>query len=111
MYHTCGSASAFIPDLIEAGMDILNPVQVSAVGMDAKTLNNKYGGKISFHGAIDEQSVLSVATPETVSLEVKIMKQLLGANGGYIMCSSHLLQDDTPIESILAMYDLANRAY
>lgn len=109
MFHSCGCVAPFIPDLIETGMDILNPIQVSAAQMDSVILKRSFGEKIAFHGAIDEQKTLCVATPEQVQQEVLDAKRILGADGGYIMCSTHFLQNDIPIENILAMYDTALR--
>jgi len=109
MFHTCGSAASFIPDLIETGMDILNPVQVSAANMSLSVLKRDFGSKIAFHGAIDEQETLSVATPEQVREKVLEARRILGEGGGYILCSTHLLQDDISIENILALYDTSLR--
>lgn len=105
MFHSCGCAAPFIPDLIDTGMDILNPVQVSAAQMDPAVLKQKYGAKIAFHGAIDEQKTLCVATPQQVQQEVLDAKRILGTGGGYIMCSTHFLQNDISVENILAMYE------
>lgn len=109
MFHSCGSCISFIPDLIEIGMDILNPIQVSAKNMDPLRLKREFGSTIAFHGAIDEQKTLSVAQPEEVRAEVLEAKRILGEGGGYILCSTHLLQDDTTIENILALYDVSLR--
>ena len=99
----------FIPELIDIGTDILNPVQVSAAGMDPSSLKRKYGKKLAFHGAIDEQFVLSSGSADEVRKAVVSARDILGAGGGYIMTSTHLLQDDIPIENILAMYDVSLR--
>jgi len=109
MFHACGCSAVFIPDLIETGMDILNPVQVSAADMEPEILKKRFGEKITFHGGIDEQKLLCSAGPAEVQAKVRETAQILGKNGGYILCSTHLLQDDIPIKNIVAMYDVSLR--
>jgi uroporphyrinogen decarboxylase len=105
--HTCGSVYDFIPDLIDAGVDILNPVQTRAKRMEPERLKKDFGNQIVFHGAIDEQRVLPFGTPDDVKKEVKYKIEILGKNGGYILAPSHNIQDDTPPENIVAMLDAA----
>lgn len=105
--HTCGSVYNFIPDLIDDGVDILNPVQTRAKNMEAERLKKDFGDKIVFHGAIDEQKVLPFGTEEDVKKEVKYKIETLGKNGGYILAPSHNIQDDTPPENIVAMLESA----
>jgi len=109
MYHTDGAASKLIPDLIELGVDVLNPIQADAPGMDPEHLKGEFGDHLSFHGGIDIIKTLPKGTPEDVKKEVLDRKQVLGKNGGYIMSSSHHIQADTPTENILAMYDQSLR--
>lgn len=104
MMHSCGSISKIIPDLIEAGVDILDPIQVTAKDMNPELLADQFGGKIVFHGGIDTQQVLPNATPEEVTKHAAYVKQTLGSKGGYIFSPSQLLGPDISIENILAMY-------
>ncbi len=105
-FHSCGAIEPIIPDLIEAGVTILDPIQTSAVGMEPRGLKQKYGSKLCFHGGIDVQSFLPFATPDEVRAKVKENCEILGSDGGYIIAPSHAVQPDTSLENILAMYDL-----
>ncbi|MBI5956147.1 MAG: hypothetical protein HY871_04005 [Chloroflexi bacterium] len=105
MHHTCGSVFPFVQDLIDVGVDILNPIQTSAKGMDPVALKRGFGERLVFHGAIDVQQVLPFATPERVKEEVKRIVATLGQGGGYILAPSHNIQADVPPENILAMYE------
>lgn len=104
-FHSCGSIAGLIPEFIDMGITILDPVQVSARGMDIGHLKKIYGDKITFHGAIDIQQLLPYATENEVRSEVRRTVSVLGENGGYILAPTHALQSDTPIENILAMYE------
>jgi uroporphyrinogen decarboxylase len=106
-YHSCGSVAHLIPDLIEMGVDVLNPVQVSAKGMDTAWLKREYGKDLCFWGAIDTQRVLPFGSPDDVRAEVKRRIADLGAGGGYVLCGVHNLQADVSVENICAMYDAA----
>lgn len=106
-YHTCGSVVHLIPDLIEMGVDALNPVQVSAKGMHSKKLKQEFGKDICFWGAIDTQRALPFGTPEDVKAEVKRRIEDLGPGGGYVLCAVHNIQADVSPENICAMYDAA----
>jgi len=107
MYHSDGAVMEAIPGLLDMGIDILDPIQLSAEGMDPSILKAKYGDKLSFHGGIDVQSVLPKKTPEEVRRFVRNLKEILGRNGGYIIAPSHAIQPDTPIENILAAFEEA----
>lgn len=109
MYHTDGAASKLIPDLIELGVDVINPIQTDAPGMDPEYLKSEFGNQLCFHGGIDIIKTLPKGTPEDVKREVLDRKHVLGKNGGYIMSSSHHIQADTPTENILAMFDQSLR--
>lgn len=111
MYHICGNCRAIIPDLIEIGMDILMPLQISARDMDPAELKNEYGQEISFWGGVDIQQFLPYANPDQVRQEVRRLIDILGKDGGYILSSSHNLLDDIPVDNILAMYDEAIQYY
>lgn len=101
-YHSCGNVTGLVGDLVEAGFEALNPVQVSAIP-DPAELKAKYGDKLSFWGAIDTQHVLPRGTPEDVREEVKLRIRQLGRSGGYIAASVHNLNPDVPPQNIIAM--------
>lgn len=105
MHHTCGSVFAFVPDLIDVGVDVLNPIQISARGMDPAALKREFGEQLVFHGGIDVQQLLPFAMPERVKEEIKRIVATLGQGGGYILAPSHNIQPDVPPENILAMYE------
>lgn len=106
LYHSCGSIFSFIPDLIEVGVDILNPVQVSAQNMDTKVLKEKFGGELSFWGAIDTTRVLPRGTKKEVKEEVRKRIDDLGPEG-YILTSVHDIQPDVPPENVITMFEEA----
>ena len=99
-FHSCGSISPVIPDLLNLGVSILDPVQVSAKGMDINLLKDKYGDELTFRGAIDTTELLPRGTKEEVKESVKHTVDILGKNGGYIFCSSNSINADTPIENV-----------
>jgi uroporphyrinogen decarboxylase len=108
-YHTCGSCIEYIPDLIDNGVDIINPVQTSATGMDPAKLKADFGDSIVFWGGgIDSQHVLPFATPEKVREEVKRNLEIFKPNGGYIFNNIHNIQAGVPGENIIAMYEAAH---
>ena len=111
LLHSCGSVREYIPELIEAGVDVLNPIQVGARGMVPAELKQDFGRELCFHGAIDIQQTLPRGTPDDVREEVRTRIGELGQDGGYIVCSTHNLQNDAPTENIVAMYDLDARSY
>ena len=103
-FHICGSCIEIIPDLIEMGVDILDPVQVSAKNMDLENLKKKFGRDICFHGGIDAQKFLPFAKPSEITSEIARLKKLFDGDGGIILGPSHYLTHDIPIENIIAMY-------
>ena len=109
LLHSCGAIFPLIGDLIEAGADILNPVQVTAKDMEPSALKKAFGEKIIFWGAIDEQYILPKLKAPEVSAEVGRIIDIMGKNGGYIIAPGHNLQDDTPPENIAAMYEAAKK--
>jgi uroporphyrinogen decarboxylase len=109
MYHCDGAVYSLIPDLIELGIDVLSPVEPGASGMAPGLLKSEFGDRLAFHGAIDIVQTLPKGTREEVRSEVRTRVQTLGAGGGYILCSSHHIQPDTPVENILEMYDVRLR--
>jgi uroporphyrinogen decarboxylase len=107
LYHSCGSVVHLIPDLIEMGVDALNPVQVSAKRMDTQALKREFGKDLAFWGAIDTQRVLPFGSPQDVRAEVQRRIADLGPGGGYTLCAVHNIQADVSPENICAMYDAA----
>ena len=106
-YHSCGSIVPVIDDLIEMGLDILDPIQPLAAGMDADSLAVRFGDRLTFHGGIDEQDLLPNGGVGDVRREVRRLMGTLGSDGGYIVCPAHALQPDTSPENIMAIYDTA----
>jgi len=104
MFHSCGAIREIIPDLIDAGFDILNPIQVRAAGMIPRELKKEFGEKICFHGGVDVQKTLPYGTVEEVKREVRERIDVLGENGGYILAPTHNFQADIPMENIIAVY-------
>jgi uroporphyrinogen decarboxylase len=105
MYHSCGAVFPLIgPFVDEMGIEVLNPLQPRAAGMDLERIKAGFGDRLSFHGAIDIQHTLPHGTPDEVQAEVRQRCELLGRGGGYICTSAHYLQADTPVENIIAMY-------
>jgi len=103
-FHSCGNIHAVIGDLIEIGVDLLNPVQVSAAPMrDTAQLKRDFGQRISFCGAIDTRNVLPHGTAEDVRAEVRRRIRDLAPGGGYIASAVHCIQPDVPPENVLAM--------
>jgi uroporphyrinogen decarboxylase len=102
-FHSCGSVYQYIPDLIEMGIDILNPVQASAAGMETHKLKNEFGKYISFWGAVDQQTVISVGSPLDVQNEVRKRINDLAIGGGYVVAPSHNLQADVIPQNIISM--------
>lgn len=104
--HSCGAINEIIPDLIECGVDILEPIQ-KVQGMEPEHLKADYGNKLTFHGGIDTQGVLPFGTPEEVQTETKKYLETLGSDGtGYILMASQSLEEDVPIVNIEAMYNV-----
>jgi len=109
MIHSCGAIEGFIPDLIGAGIGVLNPVQPRAKGMDSKKLKERHGDRICFHGGVDAQEVLPGGTSRDVEEEVRERIKAFAHNGGYILAPSHNIQVDTPPENVIAMYQAAQK--
>ena len=107
-HHDDGSIRQFLPDLVEMGIDVLNPVQWKCPGMALDGLKRDFGRQLCFHGGIENQEILPFGTPDSVRAEVRRNIDILAADGtGYILCSCHNLQVVTPVENIIAMYDEA----
>jgi uroporphyrinogen decarboxylase len=106
-FHTCGSVVDILDDLIEIGVDVLHPVQVTAAGMDPAYLKREYGDRLAFWGAIDTQHALPYGSVGDVRREVEERIEVLGRGGGYVLGAVHNIQPDVPVENILAMYEHA----
>ena len=102
-YHSDGSIYPIIPDLIEIGVDVLNPIQPDS--MDPARLKSEYGDRLRFFGAIDVQNTLPFGTPADVRSEVAARRATIGAGGGWICAPTHHVQADTPLENFWAMVD------
>jgi uroporphyrinogen decarboxylase len=108
-YHSCGATRGLIPDLIEIGFDILNPVQVSAKGMDTRELKKDFGKDIVFWGGVDTQHVLPFGKPQEVVDEVKRRIDDLAPGGGFVLAAVHNIQAFVPPENIVAAFDTARQ--
>jgi uroporphyrinogen decarboxylase len=109
--HSCGSIEIYINDLIEVGVDILNPVQTSAKNMDPQKLKDTYGDRITFWGGgCDTQSMLPNCTPQEIEAHVKERIAIFAPGGGYVFTPVHNIQADVPVENIIALYDAAIQA-
>ncbi len=107
-YHTCGACCEFIPELLDNGIDILNPLQISAAGMDPAKLKQEYGDRLSFWGgSIDAQHTLPSASPEVIRDHVRRNLAIWKPGGGYVFNNVHNIQPGVPAESIVALYDAA----
>jgi uroporphyrinogen decarboxylase len=109
-HHDDGGMRPFLPDLVEMGIDILNPVQWTCPGMELTALKRDFGGRVCFHGGIENQKILPFGTPDEVRAEVRhCIDALASDRTGYILAPCHNLQSITPLENIVAMYDEAWR--
>jgi uroporphyrinogen decarboxylase len=103
-FHTCGAVREIIPDLIEIGVDVLNPIQVSAVGMDTAVLKREFGRELAFWGGgVDTQRVLDSGTPAEVRDEVRRRIDDLATGGGFVFAATHNVQANVPPENVVAM--------
>jgi len=104
-WHSCGSIVPIIRDFIDIGLDVLNPIQPKANGMEPRFLKEQYGRELVFFGGVDVQELLPFGTPDEIKREIKQRMSILGENGGYIVAPAHNIQDDTPVENVLAFFD------
>jgi len=104
-YHTCGSNVDFLDDFVSAGIDILNPVQISAAGMNPDFLKKNYGDKFVFWGGgVDTQKTLPFGTPENVKEEVENNMRIFGKNGGFVFNTVHNIQATVPVDNLITMF-------
>ena len=109
--HTCGSIMALMPDLIDAGFDVFNPVQCSAAKMDPRTLKEKFGGKVTFWGGgVDTQKTLPFGTPDDIRRQVRERIEIFNPGGGFVFNTIHNVQAGVPVENLLAMYAAVREA-
>ena len=108
LYHSCGSIAWALPDLIKMGVDAVNPVQVSAAHMDTRRLKEEYGSDLAFWGAVDTHHALPFGTPDDVRAEVRHRIEDMAGEGGYVIGSVHIIQQDVPPQNILAMAEAAH---
>ena len=101
-HHTCGSVVALLDQIIDCGVDILNPIQTSAASMDPAGLKARFGDRLVFWGGVDVQQFLPSATPEQVRATIRDLATTLGEDGGYVMAPAHNMQSDIPPENIVA---------
>jgi len=106
--HSCGSIYDFIPDLIDIGVDILNPVQFSAANMDSKNIKEKFGDKITFWGGgVDTQKVMPFGTLEEVSNQIEQQIKIFSSGGGFVFAAVHNIQANVPTENIIKLFETA----
>ena len=103
MHHTCGSVRPLIPLMIERGLDILQSLQPEASEMEPRSLKAEFGGRLAFHGGISIQKTLPFGSPEEIRAEVRDRIEALAPGGGYILCTSHNIQSDVPLENVEAL--------
>jgi uroporphyrinogen decarboxylase len=107
-HHCCGAIRRIIPDLIEMGLDVLNPIQCNCPGMDPIDLKREYGRALSFMGGVDTQGLLPNGSEEEVyRATVRLVEGMTADGGGYILAASHAVPPETPMENIWAMYRAA----
>jgi len=105
MLHSCGAVRIFMQDWADMGLDVLDPIQTTAKGMDTALIKQEVGDRLSFHGAIDIQWLLPHGTPEQVRQDVRKRIKDLGPGGGFIVSPTHNVQGDVPPENLIAMRD------
>ena len=105
--HSDGAIHELLPDLIEAGVEVINPVQVNASGMDPVQLKREFGQDLCFWGGVDTQIVLPRGSPDDVAAEVRRRLDDLGRGGGYVLASVHNIQAEVPPQNVVAMFNTA----
>jgi uroporphyrinogen decarboxylase len=105
--HSCGSINSILGDLIDCGVNVINPVQVNATHMNAADLKREFGKALCFWGGIDTQQVMPFGSPDDVVREVRAKRGDLGAGGGWVVAAVHNIRAEVPPENVIAMYDTA----
>jgi uroporphyrinogen decarboxylase len=103
-FHSCGSVVKLIPDMIDMGIDILNPVQITAKGMDPRVLKEQFGKDLVFWGGVDTQKTLPFSTSQEVRKHTESLIRILAPGGGFVFSTNHNIQSGTPPENLMAMY-------
>ncbi|UVS01402.1 methyltransferase [Bacteroides fragilis] len=104
--HSCGAIIPILPGLIEAGFDIINPVQINAKDMDSRRLKEEFGDRLTFWGGgVDTQKILPFGTPDEIRRHVKEQCEILGRDGGFVFNAVHNIQANVPVENVVAMFD------
>ena len=109
MYHCDGAIAPILPDLIEIGLEVFNPVQPNVPGHEPDELKAQFGDSLSFWGGIDQQYLLPRGTPKEIEADVKAKIEALGPGGGYMVAPAHILQGDTPVENVEAFIEAVKR--
>jgi hypothetical protein len=110
--HSCGSVTSFLPDMIEAGFDALNPVQCSAANMDPQMLKDRFGGQLTFWGGgVNTQQTLPFGTPDEIRKEVRRRIEIFNHGGGFVFNSIHNVQAGVPTENLLALYEAIKESW
>ena len=104
-HHNDGNVRRIVPDMVAAGIDLLNPIQWWNTGLDRAELKREFGSRIVFHGGMDNQKTLPFGSPGDVIREVRENLEILGQGGGYILAPCHNIQSITPVENVIAMYE------
>jgi uroporphyrinogen decarboxylase len=107
-FHSDGAIRKIIPDMIEAGIDVLNPIQWNCTGMEREALVRDFGDKVVFHGGVDNQYTLAFGSPEEVRKQVLEQCETFSPNGGFVFNTVHNIQANTPLENMVAMIDAVN---
>jgi uroporphyrinogen decarboxylase len=112
IFHSCGSVRKILPDLIDIGVEVLNPVQTTAAGMEPVALKRDFGKDVSFWGGgVDTQGVLPRGTPAEVRDDVRRNVDALAPGGGFVFCTVHNIQADVPPENVMAMVEELRTAH
>ena len=104
--HSCGAIIPILPGLIEAGFDIINPVQINAKDMDSRRLKEEFGSQLTFWGGgVDTQKILPFGTPDEIRRHVMGQCEILGRDGGFVFNAVHNVQANVPVDNVVAMFD------
>jgi len=107
-YHSCGAIRPIIPDLVEIGLDVLNPIQCNCPGMDPYDLKREFGRDLAFMGGLDTQELIPHGSADDVRRETaRLLECMTADGGGYILAASHTVPPETPLDNIFALYDVA----
>ncbi|KPK65676.1 MAG: uroporphyrinogen-III decarboxylase-like protein [Planctomycetes bacterium SM23_32] len=106
-FHSDGAVLDIVPDMIEAGIDVLNPIQWRCRGMDREAIKSRFGDRVALHGAVDNQLTLAFGSSDDVEAEVADNIRILGEGGGYVLAPCHNIQAVSPPENVVAMYEAA----